>query len=438
MFTFDELKEKITELYTEIKENREGDVATYIPQLGKVNPELFGISVCTIDGNRFDIGDTEIDFCLQSCSKPINYCIAQGLNGTEKVHKHVGHEPSGRSFNAFILNDEGKPHNPLINSGAIMTCSLIEPQLEPADRYEAVIKQLNEMAGGSGRFGFDNSVYLSEKEHADRNNALAYYMNENHAFPEYTSLNKTLEFYFQICSILSNTRTLSVVAGTLANVGVCPLTNETVFESTICQNCLSLMYMCGMYDYSGRFAFEVGLPAKSGVSGCLLLVIPKVMGICIFSPRLDKNGNSVRGVEFSKKLVEKFPFHIFNEIVSKKDVVVSPKSANQDPELLTHLFINAASKGNLSQIKEILDKVDVNTCDYDNRTALHLAAAEGHIDVVIFLLEKGIDKDVKDRWGSTALSEASNKEGEIYNEICQLLINLEDSSSEKSSSQSET
>ena len=276
------------------------------------------------------------------------------------------------------------------------------------------------------------------KEHADRNNALAYYMNENEAFPEYTSLNKTLEFYFQICSILSNTRTLSVVAGTLANVGVCPLTNETVFESTICQNCLSLMYMCGMYDYSGRFAFEVGLPAKSGVSGCLLLVIPKVMGICIFSPRLDKNGNSVKGVEFSKKLVEKFPFHIFNEIVSKKDVVISPKSSNDDPELLTHLFINAASKGNLAQLKEILDKVDINACDYDNRTALHLAAAEGHIDVVIFLLEKGIDKDVKDRWGSTALSEASNKEGSIYEEICQLLINLEDSSSEKSPSPSET
>ena len=420
MTSFEEIKEKITHIYNDVIENKDGNVATYIPQLGKVNPELFGISVCTVNGERFDIGDTDIDFCLQSCSKPINYCIAQGLNGTSKVHNHVGHEPSGRSFNAFILNDEGKPHNPLINSGAIMTCSLIEPQLEPADRYEQIIKQLNNMAGNSGRFGFDNSVYLSEKEHADRNNALAFYMNENEAFPEHTSLQKTLEFYFQICSILSNTQTLSVVAGTLANVGICPLTEEKVFDSEVVKNCLSLMYMCGMYDYSGRFAFEVGLPAKSGVSGCLLLVIPKVMGICIFSPRLDKNGNSVRGVEFSKKLVEKFPFHIFKDIVSKKDMIRSPKTV-QDPELLIQLYISLASKGDVEKMEEIIDRVDINSADYDKRTALHLAAAEGHVDMVIFLLDKGIDKEAKDRWGSTAAHEVSTKEGNNFEDIRLLL-----------------
>ena len=421
MVLWDTLKKAIEKIYNETLPNTSGNIATYIPQLGKVNPDLYGISICTVNGERFDIGDTDIEFCLQSCSKPISYCIAQKLNGTKKIHDHIGHEPSGREFNAFILNDEGKPHNPLINSGAIMTASLIDPELEPADRYEQIIRILNEMAGHYGKFGFDNSVYLSEKEHADRNHALAYYMNENNAFPKNCNIQKTLEFYFQICSILSNAKTLSVVAGTLANVGICPLNGEKVFENDIVRNCLSLMYMCGMYDYSGRFAFEVGLPAKSGVSGCLLLVVPKVMGICIFSPRLDKNGNTVRGVEFSKKLVEKFPFHIFNEIVSKTERIKTPPAS--DPELLTQLFITFASKGNLQKVKDLRSKIDINAQDYDNRSALHLAVAEGEIEMVRYLIDEGANKDTKDRWGSTPIHEASNKDGEKYEQICNILNN---------------
>ena len=132
---FSEIKKTITEIYHSLQENREGEVASYIPQLAKVNPDLFGISVCTVKGELFELGDHDIDFCLQSCSKPLTYCLARELYGLETVHSHVGYEPSGQRFNAFVLDETGHPHNPMINAGSIMVCSLIEPDKEPADRF---------------------------------------------------------------------------------------------------------------------------------------------------------------------------------------------------------------------------------------------------------------------------------------------------------------
>ena len=302
----------------------------------------------------------------------------------------------------------------MINAGAIMTCALIEPTEEPSERYDFVKKYLQKLTGNVGSLGFDNSVYLSEKTHANRNFALAYFMNEVHAFPESTDLEKTLELYFQLCSILSNTRTLSVLVATLANGGICPLTDEKVFEPQAVKNCLSLMYSCGMYDYSGKFAFEIGLPAKSGVSGCLFLVVPRKMGICIWSPRLDKYGNSVRGVEFCKALVDHKNYHIFDRIVTgKRDE--SESNIENPEELFSQLFISAASRGELEKVKRYSKKnIDLNTSDYDKRTALHLSSAEDHIDTVKYLLDNGADPLPKDRWGNTPYSEAvKNNNGDI-------------------------
>ena len=425
---FDNIKTTIEEIYHSTKHNKSGNVADYIPQLSKVNPDLFGISVCTINGEQYDIGDTDIDFCMQSCSKPILYCIAQTLLGEDKVHEHVGYEPSGQKFNAFFLNDENKPHNPMINSGAIMTSSLILSNREPADRFSHVIEFAKNMAGNSGHFGFDNCVYLSERQHAHRNFALSHFMAENDSFPQNTDIVKTLELYFQVCSILTNTHTMGIIASTLANNGKCPLTGEQIISPSVCKNCLSLMYMCGMYDYSGRFAFEIGLPAKSGVSGCLLLVIPNIMGICIWSPPLDKIGNSIRGVEVCQKLVKKYNFHIFDRLIhycpniSGDNLTESDSDSKNEDEQnhSSYKFILAASKGNLDKMIKLIENknVDINTCDYDKRTALHLAAAEGHIEIIKYLLDEGANKLIKDRWGNTPYHEANKRD---FNEICSLL-----------------
>jgi glutaminase len=412
------IEEIIEEIYNEVKNmDDNGNVADYIPQLGKVNPELFGISVCKMNGDIINFGDTEFKFCLQSCSKPLSYCIAHNLHGRDYVHKCVGYEPSGQAFNAFILNNKGLPHNPMINAGAIMVASLLGKEMEPSLRFELVKENYSKLCGHIDEIGFDNSVFLSEKHHADRNISLAYYMRENNAFIDNITPNdidESLALYFQCCSILVNSKMGSVISATLANGGLCPITNEQVFETKTVQDCLTLMYGCGMYDFSGQFAFEVGLPAKSGVSGCIFLVVPNVMGICIWSPKLNEQGNSVKGIEVCKKLTQKINYHIFHNMVQIND------SETNDLVLLQQL-INFGSKGDLEKIKGLDGKIDFNKSDYDKRTTLHLASSEGHLNVVQYLLDKGVNKDVKDRWGNTPLSEAKNKDGANYEEICKLL-----------------
>jgi glutaminase len=398
---------EIKSIFDTTKLNEDGKVASYIPQLGRVNPDQYAVSICTIDGQKASFGDSEKFFCIQSISKPINYAIALETFGEDIVHQHVGREPSGISFNGLVLNDSGLPHNPMINAGAIMTCSMVRPDLEIADRFDYVLDKWTELSGGI-EAKFNNSVYLSERQTADRNFALGYFMKENKAFPENTDLVETLEFYFQCCSIEVTTEALAVTAASFANAGVCPATGVQSLRPDTVKNVLSLMYSCGMYNFSGEFAFTIGLPAKSGVGGGLLIVVPNLMGIAIWSPRLDQFGNSVRGTSFCKELVHRFNFHNY-------DSLIKGVSNKKDPRLQkneSHIngVINlcwAASSGDMYEVQQLIARgVDVNTADYDGRTALHLAASEGHHRIVEYLILKGADVSLKDRWGNTPLEDA--------------------------------
>lgn len=318
----------------------------------------------------------------------------------------MGREPSGRGFNELTLNHNGRPHNPMINAGAIVTCSLIKPQMKVADRFDYVMDRWAALSGGK-RPSFGNSVYLSERQTADRNFALGYFMREHGAFPDGTDLIDILEFYFQCCSIEVTAEMMSCIAATLAHGGVCPITGERVFGPETVQNALSLMYSCGMYDYSGEFAFSMGLPAKSGVSGALMIVVPNVMGICTFSPRLDRLGNSVRGIEFCKELIKKFNFHNYDGLTgisNKKDPRVQKIVSEGE---MTTTMIWAASKGDLTVVQNLIARgAEINHGDYDGRTPMHLAAAEGRDDVIEFFIKHGAILDPQDRWGGTPLSDA--------------------------------
>jgi glutaminase len=393
-------------IFESVSANRDGKVADYIPQLGRVNPEQFAFAVCTVDGQRFSMGDDRVNFCLQSVSKPINYCLALEEHGEKVVHSHIGREPSGRGFNELTLNNERLPHNPMINSGAIMSCSLVKPSLDLADRFDHVISTWERMTGRS-TVGFNNPVYLSERQTADRNFALGYFMRENKAFPKGTDLVQTLEFYFQCCSIELNASALAIAAATFANAGICPMTGDKVFRSSTVQNCLSLMSSCGMYDFSGEFAFTIGLPAKSGVSGALMVVVPRLLGICIWSPRLDALGNSGRGIDFCKQLVSKFNFHNFDGLTGEESSKRDPrlkKNQNRTEGIVQLCW--AASQGDLSEIQRLAARgVDLDGADYDGRTALHLAVSEGAVHIVEYLLSKGVKVDPVDRWGGTPMDD---------------------------------
>ncbi|MEM6963405.1 MAG: glutaminase A [Bacteroidota bacterium] len=404
---FQSFRKEIEKIYEAIKGKNGGAVADYIPQLAKVDPNLFGVSICTVDGQVIEFGDTRKNFTIQSASKPVTYSIALEEHGVDKVHQHVGKEPSGHSFNELTLNENGLPHNPLINAGAIMSSSLVGIEKHISERYEAFQNVWKRLVG-EGTPSFSNSVYLSEKSTADRNFALAYFMREKGAFPQDIDMHEALDFYLQCCSTELTAIDFAKVAATYANSGINPFSNERIFRPETVKNTLSLMSSCGMYDFSGEFAFKVGLPAKSSVSGVVWIVVPNVMGICIFSPRLDKVGNSVKGLAFSEELVKRFNFHNFDSLLFEVDKKIDPRRKKYETkvnEVMSLIF--AASNGDLEEVKR-LHAIGVNLSqgDYDNRTALHLAVAENQTAVIDYLVKNGADKNAKDRWGATPFPNA--------------------------------
>ncbi|CAD6195806.1 unnamed protein product [Caenorhabditis auriculariae] len=367
------------------------------------------MSICTIDGQRFSLGDSKDMFCVQSVSKAFNYAIVSSDLGVDVVHKYVGHEPSGRLFNEICLDGNGKPHNPLINAGAIIVTSLIRNHQSMADRFDFVLNQYRKLAGGE-HVGFNNATFLSERDTADRNYALSYYMKENGCFPPGTQgLREELDLYFQLCSLETNCDTAAVMAATLANGGVCPLTEETCIDPQPCRDVLSLMYSCGMYDFSGKFAFQVGLPAKSGVSGVMIVVVPNVMGIALFSPPLDKMGNSCKGVHFCKKLIDMFNFHNYDSLLHADSKKFDPRRrmTTRDTEVIVSLMF-AAKNGDLEAIRRMyMQGMNLSIVDYDGRTALHVAAAEGHLALVeFFIMVAKVNYDARDRWGRSPLDDS--------------------------------
>lgn len=408
---------ELESIFNSLKTLKDGAVADYIPELARVNPEYFGLSICTIDGQVFSMGDARKDFCIQSISKPVNYAIALEQCGEDEVHKHVGREPSGLSFNEIALNKERLPHNPMINAGAIVCNSLISPEKTLPERFEVVMDCWTQLTGGK-RPRYNNSVYHSEYDTADRNFALAHYMREKGAIAKDVNIKKTLDFYFQCCAIEMNTEELAYAAAVFANAGVSPRTGQRLFCDETVRDCLSLMYSCGMYDFSGEYAFSVGLPAKSAVSGGLFIVVPNLMGITVWSPRLDQIGNSVRGLAFSRELIKRFNFHNYdslNHSAGKKD----PRNTKSQDENLGYALIMAAAQGDLDEIKRLSAYgVSLDYADYDKRTPLHLAVSEGRLEVCRYLVSCGAKVDVKDRWGTTPLADAKSQG---YQEIAEVL-----------------
>lgn len=297
----------LSDLHTKYLDEKSGQVATYIPELALADPNWFGISLVTVDGQSFDVGDSQQPFSIQSVSKPFVFGMALEDHGREAVLRKVGVEPTGEAFNAIVLDEQSnRPFNPLVNAGAIATCDLIEGR-DFANR----IKRLLAMIGRyTGRDVFvDNAIFMSERTTGHRNRAIAHLMLNFGMVSD--RIEQSLELYFQQCAVLVNAHDLAAMGATLANAGVNPITKQRAIESRYVKDVLSVMLSCGMYDYAGEWAYRVGLPAKSGVGGGICAVVPGRAGIGIFSPALDPRGNSVRGVRVCEELSQRFGLHAF-------------------------------------------------------------------------------------------------------------------------------
>lgn len=311
---FADLSSATEDIYADLLDDRSGEVAQYIPTLRDADPDRFGIAICTADGQVFQIGDAEVGFSVQSTSKPFNYAMALEQFGPEDVHKWVGQEQSGGTFNdpRLSLDAAGKPQNPMINAGAIATLALVEPGQDVSERFAKVEQTWTRMMGEAP--GFDHRTFLAERDTGHGNRGLASLMAAKEMLnvdpADRDAPQKAAEIYFAVCSLEVDARRLAAAGATLANGGVAPYSGERVFLQETAGRVLSVMGHSGMYNDSGKFSDMVGLPAKSGVSGNVMMVVPeKRMAVVVFSPRLDEAGNSVRGVEVCRRLVNQFGLH---------------------------------------------------------------------------------------------------------------------------------
>lgn len=302
------LQELIEELHGRYANREDGEVATYIPELAKADPDDFGISVATADGRLFEIGDSNRLFTIQSISKPFTYGMTLEVYGQDKVAQHVGVEPSGDAFNSIELEaGTNRPFNPMVNAGAITVSALLYQHYGD----EALEQMLARFSAAAGRpLTVDEAVYESESRTGHRNRAIAHLLLNFGMVHE--NVEPALDLYFKQCSILVNSRDLAVMGATLSNLGKNPLTGEEVYDIGSVKDMLSIMLTCGMYDYSGQWAYRVGVPAKSGVAGGVLAVVNRQLGIASYSPRLDKRGNSSRGIDVCVDLANELGLHAFD------------------------------------------------------------------------------------------------------------------------------
>jgi glutaminase len=286
----------------------EGNVAGYIPELARADPDAFGICIATSDGFVYEVGDTGQPFTIQSISKPLTYGLALEQNGEDAVLAKIGVEPSGDAFNAISLRPQtGAPLNPLINAGAIAACGLISGETVQ-QKTASILDAYSRYAGRA--LDVDERVYASESETGHRNRAIGWMLRNFSILADEPT--PTLEAYFRQCSIRVTCRDLALIGATLANGGVNPVTGIRAIAEAYVDNVLSVMATCGMYDFSGEWLYRTGLPAKSGVGGGILAIQPGRIGIAVFSPSLDAQGNSVRGVAVCRELAADLGLHVFD------------------------------------------------------------------------------------------------------------------------------
>jgi glutaminase len=363
----------LDQCHARFRDNLEGRPADYIPELSTADPAAFGICAATIDGHVYAVGDSATPFTIQSVSKAFVFALALELAGQARVEGAIGVEPSGEAFNSIRLTNDNRPFNPMVNAGAI-ACSGLIHEIEGPGAFDRIRRALGAFAGRD--LGFDEKVFASETATGDRNRAIAWLLRNYGVIKG--DVDEVLDVYFRQCSVLVTARDLAVMAATLANRGVNPVTNQQVVSPHVVALTLSVMTSSGMYDYAGEWIYRVGIPAKSGVGGGIMAALPSQLGLGTFSPNLDSHGNSVRGLQVCEALSAHFDLHMLNRnadvrtcIAADYDVsqVTSRRSRAREEQALLEAHASEI------RVVELVGALNFATIDYVTRRLAGRGAA---------------------------------------------------------------
>ncbi len=324
-------------IHREISDLKDGKPYSTIPAMANVDPDNFGICLTTVDGYMYEVGDTREEFTIQSISKPFTYGLALSDLGMDAVDAKVDVEPSGNSFNEISLAPgTGRPANAMINAGALTATSLVQSR-GGNRRFKRILSTYSHFAGR--QLGVDEEIFRSELDHGHRNRALAYLLRSFGIIEDDPT--PVIEDYFRQCSVMVNCIDLSVMAATLANSGRNPLTGVEAMDLLAVERVLSVMTTCGMYDDAGSWISTVGMPAKSGVGGGTIAVLPGQVGLAVYSPPLDEHGSSVRGMATSQRMSRDMELHFVraaragrSAIRATYDILAAPSGIRRTDEAM--------------------------------------------------------------------------------------------------------
>ncbi|MCI0536743.1 MAG: glutaminase A [Verrucomicrobiales bacterium] len=381
----------ISDLHRDIAKIQDGSLATYIPELARANPNWFGLCVVTAAGSVYEAGDSRVPFTIQSISKPFVYGLALEDNTRAEVLAKIGVEPTGDAFNAISLEPgTGRPRNPMINAGAIAAAGLIAGK-SPATRFSRILESFSLYAGRE--LSMDEAVYRSEAETGHRNRAIGHMLRNFNILTEPPE--PVVDLYFKQCSVSVTCRDLGVMAATLANQGVNPLTQKQAIRGEYVESVISVMASCGMYDYAGEWLYRIGMPAKSGVAGGVIAVLPGQLGIGVFSPLLDARGNSVRGIKVCDSLSRSLDLHLFNTPHASQSVIrlrfngSQVNSSRQRPSEESRLL---RESGGSIRVYQLQGNLVFSTCEVVVRQVLDSTDADG-LEYLVLDLKHVLDID---------------------------------------------
>ena len=306
-----QIKEVAQQAYEQVKGNTDGKNADYIPYLANIDKNLFGISICLLNGQKITIGDYNYRFGIESVSKVHTAILVLRQYGAQKILDMIGADATGLPFNSIIaiLLENDHPSTPLVNAGAISACSMVQPVGEATQKWNAIVENITDLCGDAPQL--IDELYKSESATNFNNRSIAWLLKNYNRI--YDDPDMSLDLYTRQCSLGVTAEMLSVAAGTIANHGVNPVTNKQVFETELTPKITSMIASVGFYEHTGDWMYTSGIPAKTGVGGGVMGVLPGQFGIAAFAPPLDGAGNSVKAQLAIQYVMNKLGLNVFSD-----------------------------------------------------------------------------------------------------------------------------